>query len=101
MVQKAHKPAWSPRVPKYKIRQLYHQDALGIQDDELADEAGFALMARCESFLEANQAVHGRAVCPVCGAVVPHEVKKGSWLKCRTCGWSLQWDEYFSTIQGK
>jgi len=101
MVQKERMPAWSPRVPKYKIRQLYHQVALGIQDDELANKVGCAWMACCESFLEANQAVHGRAVCPVCGAVVPYKVKKGAWLKCRTCGWSLLWDEYFSTIRGK
>jgi ribosomal protein L37AE/L43A len=101
MVENKRKPVWSPRVPKYKIRKLYTQDAIGIHDSELADEVGFALMARCESFLEANQAVQGEVVCPQCGAVIHHGVIKGSWLNCMSCGWSLLWDEYFETIQGK
>jgi predicted RNA-binding Zn-ribbon protein involved in translation (DUF1610 family) len=101
MIKKEIKPSWHPRVPKHKIRQLYRQDALGIRDDDLADEVGFALMARCESFLEANQAVHGKAVCPVCGELISHEAKTGEFLSCEACGWSLPWEEYFSTIQGK
>jgi len=101
MVKNTRKPVWSPRIPKYKIRKLYSQDAMGIQDSELADEVGFALMARCESFLQANQAVRGEVVCPHCGAVIFHEAQKGATLKCKFCGWSLCWDEYFETIQGK
>ena len=77
MVKEEIKPTWSPRVPKHKIRRLYQQDARGIQDDDLINEVGFALLARCESFLEANQAVRGRVSCPVCGGLVPHDAKKG------------------------
>ena len=101
MVEKEIKPVWSPRVPKYKIRLLYQQDARGIQDDDLADEVGFTLQSRCESFLEVNQAVKGQAVCPVCGGLVPHEANKEGWLLCGACGWTLPWEKYFSTIQGK
>lgn len=101
MVEKERKPLWTPRVPKYKIRQLYQMDARGIRDKDLADEVGFALMDRCESFIEANQAVQGQVICPDCGAVIPHKAKKGAMLKCTSCGWSLLWDNYFSTIQGK
>ena len=101
MVEKERMPSWSPRVPKYKIRQLYQMDARGIRDDDLANEVGFALMARCESFIEANQAVQGQVICPDCGAVIPHKANKGAILKCTCCGWSLLWDDYFSTIQGK
>ena len=95
------KPTWSPRVPKYKIRRLYLQDARGIKDDDLVDEIGFALLARSESFLEANRAVRGQAVCPVCGGLIMHTAKKGEQLLCEACGWTLPWEKYFSTIQGK
>lgn len=101
MVKKEIEPTWYPRVPKHKIRRLYQQDARGIQDEELADEVGFALLARCESFLEANKAVQGQAVCPVCGGLVYHKAQKEEWLVCGVCGWSLQWEKYFSTLQGK
>ena len=101
MVKEEIKPTWSPRVPKHKIRRLYQQDARGIQDDDLINEVGFALLARCESFLEANQAVRGRVSCPVCGGLVPHDAKKGERLLCGACGWTLPWEEYFSTIHGK
>ena len=53
----AHAPIrWEPRVPKRKIRLLYETDAKGIYDEELIDDVGFALLARCQSFREAMEA---------------------------------------------
>lgn len=100
-MEKARLPEWSPRIPRYKIRRLYQLDAQGIQDEELAGEVGFALLARCESFLEANQAVHGRAVCPICDSVIPHSGQREELLTCAVCGWTLSWGAYFKTIHGK
>lgn len=91
-------PTWAPRVPKAKIRQLYESDARGIYDQELIEEVGYALLARCESFILACQAVHGEAPCPRCGAIVHHGVDKAEWLRC-ACGWELTWGDYFRTIQ--
>jgi hypothetical protein len=65
-------PRWAPRVKQHKIRRLYESDALGIYNDELIEEVGYSLLARCQSFLQANQATSGRALCPVCDNVVPH-----------------------------
>ena len=89
-------PTWAPRVPKKKIRQFYENDAKGIYDDELIDDLGYALLARCESFLAANHAWHGEVPCPECITLVPIE----EILRC-SCGWQLPWEEYFGTIQHK
>jgi hypothetical protein len=93
-------PVWAPRVPKHQIRQLYETDALGIHDRDLIDEVGYALLARCQSFIAANRAVAGEATCPCCGAIVSHRGQKEEWLRC-ACGWQLTWGAYFSTIQRK
>jgi hypothetical protein len=93
-------PAWSPRVRPALVRQLYLQDAQGIQDEALANEVGFGLLLRCQSFIEANEAVAGRAACPRCRQMVRHDGKKETVLRC-SCGWSLAWGDYFHTIQNK
>jgi hypothetical protein len=91
-------PEWAPRVPQAKIRQLYQNDAAGIYDDELINEVGYGLLARCKSFIEANEAFHGRVRCPRCSAIVNHSRAKDELLRC-ACGWELTWGEYFATIQ--
>lgn len=93
-------PQWAPRVTQWQIRCLYDSDALGIQDEELIDEVGYALAARCQSFIEAVEAVRGRAKCPACGAIVMHGVRSEELLTC-SCGWELLWKDYFATIQHK
>jgi hypothetical protein len=87
-------PVWAPRVPQALIRRLYESDARGIVDDELIHQAGYALLARCESFLAATDATEGRVHCPWCGAIVP----RADLLRC-ACGWTLPWADYFATIQ--
>lgn len=93
-------PVWAPRVSKRKIWQLYETDARGIYDRALIDEVGYALLARCESFIAAVRAVGGGATCPRCGAVISHTGHKEELLRC-ACGWELTWGAYFSTIQHK
>jgi hypothetical protein len=92
-------PTWAPRVPQVKVRRLYENDARGLYDEELIDMVGFALLARCESFIEANAAVLGRARCPSCRAEIVHPVQKEAVLHCAGCGWELTWGEYFESIQ--
>lgn len=91
-------PIWAPRVSKTKIRRFYENDAKGIYDDDLIDDVGFSLLARCESFIAANEAAGGKALCPRCSAKVPHQRGKDEILCCK-CGWELPWKEYFRTIQ--
>jgi hypothetical protein len=57
---------WAPKVRPDRVRQLYERDALGIVDDELIDDVGLALYARCESIVLVNG---GQVQCPRCGTV--------------------------------
>jgi DNA-directed RNA polymerase subunit RPC12/RpoP len=86
-------------VPQHKIRQFYLNDANGIYDDELIDKVGYALLARCESFLIANDAAQGRVICPVCSTTILHTGKSDEMLRCKQCGWEIVWKEYFATFQ--
>ena len=94
-------PDWAPRISQEKIRKLYELDAKGIADDDLIDEVGFNLLARCDSFVAAVNAVHGKVVCPSCGQVVEHSKGKEEELTCDNCGWKVLWKDYFKTIQHK
>jgi len=88
-------------VPQRLIRRLYESDAKGIYDDDLLDEVGWALRARCQSFVAAVEAVRGRAPCPVCGEVVHHHAGPEEVLRCASCSWESTWRAYFATIQHK
>jgi hypothetical protein len=91
-------PSWAPRVTQREIRRLYETDAKGIHDEELIDEVGYGLLARCQSFIDAAAAVQGRARCPRCRSVVTHSGRRKEVLRCR-CGWKLTWGDYFGTIR--
>lgn len=94
-------PSWAPRVKQSLIRRLYENDARGMLDETLLSEVGWGLHARCASFISAVEAVHGRAPCPVCGAVILHQHGPKEILHCPGCGWENSWAAYFSTIQHK
>lgn len=42
---------WAKKVPRELIRRLYESDAAAIPDEELADEVGWALYARCDAIV--------------------------------------------------
>lgn len=90
---------WAPRVPQELVRRLYETDARGIYDDELLDEVGWRLYARCDSFVAAVEAVRGRARCGTCGEIVRHRCDPNEMLRCHVCGWETTWKAYFATIQ--
>jgi ribosomal protein L37AE/L43A len=94
-------PVWAPRIRQSLIRRLYETDALGIFDDELLDEVGWGLLARCESFISAVEASRGRAKCPSCGQIVLHHAGKDEVLHCAACSWEMGWQAYFKTFQHK
>jgi phage FluMu protein Com len=95
---------WAPRVPPHLIRRLYERDAMGIVDDELIDEVGYALLARCESILAATEAHYGRIRCPRCAAVAERQgrvTEKTQVIQCDACGWATTWGAYHKTYRGK
>jgi hypothetical protein len=89
-------PTWAPRVTQREIRRLYETDAQGIYDQDLINEVGYGLLARCESFITACRARQGELPCPECGRTV----QRAETLIC-PCGWTLPWADYFKTIQHK
>jgi ribosomal protein L37AE/L43A len=80
---------------------LYETVALGLYDDELLDEVGWGLAARCESFITAVEAARGHAKCPACGQMVQHHAHPDEILHCDACGWEMSWRDYFKTFQHK
>ena len=68
-------PVWAYRLKKSDIERLYRSCSTGILDDELIDEVGFGLLARCMSMLQVAEAIRGRPVCPQCD--VSAEVNPG------------------------
>ncbi|TFG72879.1 MAG: hypothetical protein E4H27_01785 [Anaerolineales bacterium] len=91
-------PIWAPRITQREVRRLYETDAKGIYDEDLINEVGYGLLARCQSFIDANEARAGQVRCPRCSSIVTHTCRSEEILRC-DCGWELTWGEYFKTIQ--
>lgn len=105
---RAREVRWAPRVPLHKIRRLYETDALGLVDEEQIDDVGYALLARCQSVLEATEAHHhGRLRCPRCRAAIQRRGRPdrpqddAEEVRCGTCGWATTARAYRATYRGK
>ena len=92
---------WARRVQRELIGRLYASDARGIQDNELVNEAGYAMYARCESIRIATEAHMGRAACPICASVIERRAWPKDELLVCACGWELSWREYHRSYQRK
>ena len=86
---------WAPKVSQAKIWRLYQTDARGLVDEELIDDVGTALWARCRSILFVSNA---QVECPRC-----HTVLTLGWghseqdvVLCPTfgCGWETTYGQY-------
>jgi hypothetical protein len=96
-----HEIEWSPRVSLAKVRALYVNEARGECDDELIEEVGFGLYARCLSILEYTEACEqGRVRCKRCAnqgqeTIIQRNMSKPSaLLRCPVCGWQVRWRVY-------
>lgn len=91
---------WARRVRQDKIRRLYALDAKGILDEELIEDVGYAMYARCLSIQDATRAHFGRANCPRCRSEVTHTGGKEDVLSC-ACGWTTSWGDFHRTYKGR
>lgn len=97
---------WARRVHPDLIRRLYTLDAKGIVDEDLINEVGYAMLARCEAIRTATRAHFGRATCPRCRSQVRRRDDdmrrwgKDDPLVCE-CGWATTWGAYHKTYKGK
>jgi hypothetical protein len=93
---------WAPRVAQDKIRRLYETDARGTVDDELIDDVGYAMLARCESILIATRAHAGDVMCRQCRASIKRDIyERDGPLACEACGWISTWREYHKSYRRK
>jgi len=89
---------WAKRVPQELISRLYNQSVSGIFDDDLADEVGWALYARCESIISATNGFEKKTlICLTCGKDIP---RIDNSFDC-PCGFHATWDEFKKSYKGK
>jgi len=90
---------WNKRVSQSLVRRLYESSAAGMCDDELADEAGWALYARCESIVSATNGFEKKVLnCPHCGAEIP--LAKGVFT-CAKGDFEASWEAFKRSYKGK
>lgn len=74
---------------------------MGLLDEELVNEVGFALYSRCISMLQVYEAICGDPPCPRCGATARVDEEPVPFARCASCGWVCPWDLYKKTYQHK
>jgi len=94
-------PVWAHRLRKSQIERLYKSCGQGYLDEELIDDVGFSLHARCTSMLQVSEAIRGRPPCPSCGATAQLDKGPTTFAKCADCGWTCPWTLYKKTYQRK
>jgi len=94
-------PVWAHRLRKSQIERLYKSCAKGYMDEDLIDDVGFSLYARCTSMLQVMEAMRGRPPCPSCGATAQLDEGPTAFARCPDCGWMCPWKVYQKTYQRK
>jgi len=89
---------WNKKVPQILITRLYNQSVTGICDDELVDEVGWALYARCESIISVSMGFEKKLlICPKCGK----EVALIDGVFDCTCDFRATWEEFRASYRRK
>jgi len=89
---------WSKKVSQELISRLYNQSVSGICDDELADETGWALYARCESIISVTNGYEKETlICLTCGSDITLIKNR---FEC-PCGFNAAWEEFRKSYKGK
>jgi hypothetical protein len=97
---------WAPKVAPDLIRLLYENDHRGLFDEELLQEVGYRLLARCKDILEVSEAVLGKVHCRKCNQTIPRlkydlPGEDEEILLCPQCDWQTTWGDYFHSITGR
>lgn len=90
---------WAPKLPVERIVRLYEADAKGLRDDDLADDVGWRLVARCQDVLLVSDS---KVACPECGTTfeVPWIGEPDELVStCPGCGWSVSAGDYHATFR--
>jgi hypothetical protein len=90
---------WAPKLPVAMIVRLYEADAKLLRDDELVDDVGWRLLARCQDVLLVSDSM---VVCPDCGTTfeVPWIGQPAERTSvCPGCGWAITAEAYHATFE--
>jgi hypothetical protein len=93
-----NQPHWAGRIARRQIERLYESESRGMLDDELVDEVGYGLFARCESMLAFTHSHRGTATCPGC---LERMAKDGDTISCSRCHWSTAEEDFLKTSRKK
>jgi hypothetical protein len=90
---------WAPKIPVAMIVRLYESDAKMLRDDELVDDVGWRLLARCQDVV---LVADSKVACPECGTTfaVPWIGEPDERAStCPGCGWSITAADYHATFR--
>ncbi|MCL2197664.1 MAG: hypothetical protein FWB80_01960 [Defluviitaleaceae bacterium] len=91
--ERLNKYRWSPKISRQLLKRLYVSDVKGFKDEELANEVGFTLYARCLQGREEGKIKDsGKLKCHNCREVI-QAVGKGLLLEC-ACGYQYLYRDY-------
>jgi hypothetical protein len=94
--KKLNKFVWSPKISEEKIRKLYESDARMIYDDELVDEVGYTLYARCLQGRDERLLANERKLkCHGCGEI--NNAPQNDRIVC-PCGHAYMFYEYMRSF---
>jgi len=99
MSETTPRPIYAPKVPLGWIVRLYRADAQGLRDEDLADQVGWRLHARCQDVLMVSAS---RVACPVCHTVFPVPwvgQPEDRVAPCPGCGWSITADAFHASFR--
>ena len=100
---------WASRLRQSRLRRLYRSAASGQCDDELLQDVGWSLYARCEDVVAVSRGLRlGEVPCPTCRTVIlrrnarllaedadltGRQLSGSGWFHCDQCSRLLLWTD--------
>ena len=88
-----NKCKWNEKLPRNKLIRLYQNDAKGLIDEDLLDDVGYTLYARCKQARDTRECLEkGEIICHHCGNV--NKAASYAGLIACPCGYYYTYREY-------
>lgn len=96
IVEKFNKFRWARKLSVPKLQQLYKFDAQGIKNEELVDEIGYTIYARCLQGKNEMELIQvNKMKCHNCGNILQGQ----RWLMECECGYQYLFREYMRSYR--
>lgn len=89
---------WSPKLSRQTLKRLYASDSAGLKDEELIDDVGYTLYARCLQGRDERRLIEsGKLKCHHCAEIL--KVKgMGTLIEC-PCGHQYLFRDYMRSFR--